>query len=594
MASHHPFQQLFETFGKLPDAHAEDVNSEARTELKDHLTAGLEKSGHCILLKAPRAGHGKTHLLTRLQHELGGTHEFLPLHATAGSRIDAATVLDDTLRRLVRPLPAAGGLTVLDLVARRLYSSALQPLVRSGEVPCQDREGALNALRTRPIETFDFHHPSAVTAHWARENFELLGPRLALELAQRNGLSLREVSFWVDAMFRFAATAIDNPGRVRALAMTVFDDPSAESVAHERLVAILGLMTSLMRVVLVADELEGFSSDETAALRFASFLGALRQSVDRLEVIVSINQDVWESAFIPRLSGGLVDRLSEIVVELEPLDREAKIAILESRSPGEGEKILSRMDSGSIPSHARGLIRQAAETWEKEENGKTEPPSAAAAVAPPQPQPAEEEPAPEPSPVAKENPVPSGTAMPDFSASAADIPKAEPEETPIQTQVRTPGAPVENDSSFESKVPADFPAPKQSEDASPEKTFQPSSWPSPEVPESSLGTSQDEAPDPAPVPDFSAPPKQEAASQIFPPAPSQPDESAEAFCSPPPEEDAPPTFQSGPIPNDPSDAFVIDTPGQPSQEAPSEEPSEASTDRVDDLLRQFRERYGKS
>ena len=65
-----------------------------------------------------RAGHGKTHLATRLQYELGGTHEFIPLHAVGGSRIDASTVLDDTLRRLVRPLPAAAGLTVMDLVVR--------------------------------------------------------------------------------------------------------------------------------------------------------------------------------------------------------------------------------------------------------------------------------------------------------------------------------------------------------------------------------------------------------------------------------------------------------------------------------------------
>ncbi|MBC7979702.1 MAG: hypothetical protein H7Y36_03965, partial [Armatimonadetes bacterium] len=301
MPRDHPFQLLFETFGKLPEAHADLVNSGAREKLNGWLDVPLEKQGHCILLKAPRAGHGKTHLLTRLQHQFGGTHEFIPIHAIGASRIDAATVLDDSLRRLVRGLPAAGGLTVLDLVARRLFSASLQPLVRSGEVPCQDREGALTALRTRPIETFDFHHPSAVTAHWARENFELLGPRLALELSQRNGLSLREVSFWVDALFRFAATPIDNPSRVRVLAETVFGDYSAEAAAHERLISLLGLLTTLMRVILVADELEGFSAEETAALKFASFLGSIRQSVNRIEVIISINQDVWESAFLPRL-----------------------------------------------------------------------------------------------------------------------------------------------------------------------------------------------------------------------------------------------------------------------------------------------------
>ncbi len=362
MANEHPFQHLFETLGRTPLAHAESVNRQAYEVLSDILDVPVEKSGRCILLRAPRAGHGKTHLLSRIQHQMGGTHEFIPLHASFGCRIDAASVIDDTLRCLVKQLPASGGLCVLDLVTRRLFASALQPLVGSGEVPCQDREGALAALRLRPVETFDFHHPNAVTAHWARENFEVLGQRLSLELAQRADLPVREVAFWVDALFRFAASPLDNSNRVRILADTVHEGTGGEM---ERLEALLGLVTQLMRVVLVADDLEGFSSDETAALRFGAFLGGLRQTVDRLDVILSLNLDIWESAFVPRLSGGLADRLSEIVVELEPLTETEMAALLDSRVPGLGGKVLERIDIGSSGSHARGLIRAAGMAWLK-------------------------------------------------------------------------------------------------------------------------------------------------------------------------------------------------------------------------------------
>jgi hypothetical protein len=51
-----------------------------------------------------------------------------------------------------------------------------------------------------------------------RENFEVLGQRLSLELAQRCELPVREVAFWVDALFRFSATPVENPNRVRVLA----------------------------------------------------------------------------------------------------------------------------------------------------------------------------------------------------------------------------------------------------------------------------------------------------------------------------------------------------------------------------------------
>jgi hypothetical protein len=363
MAREHPFQTLFETLGRLPVAHAESVNRRAYEILYDILSVPLEKAGRCILLRAPRAGHGKTHLLSRIQHHLGANHEFIPLRAAFGCQIDAASVIDDAVRRLLRPLPASGGLCVLDLVTRRLFSAALQPLVSSGEVPCQDREAALTALRTRPIETFDFHHPNAVTAHWARDNFEILGQRLSVELSHRCELPVREVAFWVDAMFRFAATPAENPNRLRAFTDAIHYGNPGEATLMERLEALLGMLTQLMRVVLVADELEGFSADESAALRLAAFLGSLRQSVERLDVILSLNQDIWENAFMPRLSGGLADRLSEVVVELEPLTEEEMVELLESRVPGLGTQVLSRIDHKEAGGHARGLIRSAGLAW---------------------------------------------------------------------------------------------------------------------------------------------------------------------------------------------------------------------------------------
>ncbi len=405
MANDHPFQHLFETLGRTPIAHAESVNRQAYEVLSDILTVPVEKTGRCILLRAPRAGHGKTHLLSRIQHQLGGNYEFIPLLSAFGSRIDASTVLDDTLRRLVRQLPASGGLCLLDLVTRRLFASALQPLVSSGEVPCQDREGALTALRTRPIETFDFHHPNAITAHWAQENFEVLGQRLALELAQRCGLPVREVAFWVDALFRFSSTPLENNSRVRVLADSVH---SGTGMDMERLEALLGLVTLLMRVILVADDLEGFSTDETSALRLAAFLGSLRQSVERLDVILSLNQDIWQSAFLPRISGGLADRLSEVVVELEPLKEAEMAALLDSRVPGLGSRVLERIDMGAAGTHARGLIRAAGLAWLKATAMDSAPPPVVAAVpasfiAPLTQTPAP--PAPEPEPVIITEPV---------------------------------------------------------------------------------------------------------------------------------------------------------------------------------------------
>lgn len=97
-ASDDPFQMLFEKLGRLPVFHAESVNGRAYEYLTDLLSVPVEKPGRCILLRAPRAGHGKTHLLSRIEHFLGSTHEFIPLRPTFGNRIDAVSVMDDAIR----------------------------------------------------------------------------------------------------------------------------------------------------------------------------------------------------------------------------------------------------------------------------------------------------------------------------------------------------------------------------------------------------------------------------------------------------------------------------------------------------------------
>ena len=609
MAHEHPFQLLFETLGRVPLAHADSVNRRAYEVLYDILSVPLEKPGRCILLRAPRAGHGKTHLLSRIQHQLGASHEFIPLHASFCSRIDASTVIDDTLRRLLRPLPASGGLCMLDLVTRRLFAAALQPLVGSGEVPCQDREGALAALRTRPIETFDFHHPNAVTAHWTRENFEVLGQRLSLELAQRCDLPVREVSFWVETLFRFAATPVDNPVRLRVLSEAVHAGNPSAAVDMERLEALLGLMALLMRVVLVADDLEGFSTDETAALKLAAFLGSLRQSVEHLDVILALNQDVWENAFLPRLSDGLADRLSEVVVDLEPLTEDEMVALLESRVPGLGVRVLSKVDRSAAGTYARGLIRAAGIAWLKASALDSQaskpvvpaytPPPALAPIEPP----ASLEPTVEPAP---------SYEAPEPQAARFEAPEPPPEAAPVITEEVPASPPSTWSPPVESGASDSWPAPGFQN----EPVIQPDQAPS--VVESSpfqlaepvTGNGPDSAPS-----DFSPAPSQDGFTQetTFAPAAtgesvpepqarSIPDESQSSVYG---SEQAPifeqaPVFEQAPASSfEPTPASSFEPAPAPNTEPSAvpaeaaESPESADTDRVDDLLKQFRERYGR-
>lgn len=556
MTSEHPFHTLFESFGRLPSAHAEPVNRAAFERLCSVLSAPLEHAGRCVLLSAPRAGHGKTHLLSRVQHRLGGSHEFIPVHAVAGTRVDGTTVLADALRGLARPLPAAGGLCGLDLVARRLFALALHGLVQSGEVPCQDREAALAALRLRPVETFDFHHPTAVTAHWARDSFEALGPRMVLELSQATGSPVTEIGFWVEWLFRGSVMPPDHPGRFAGMAEAALGS-AGEALAMERLAALLGLISLLGRVVLVADDLEVFSMDDGAALRLAGFFGTLRQSVERLDVIISLNQDIWETAFVPRLSGGLADRLSEVVVELEPLGHEEMVALLESRVPGLGERVLAHIDLERCGGHARGVMRAAAQAWQDAQRA-----DAAAMAAPVM---AEQVPFLKPQALAESPPMVRFEPMPPAVEASVEVP-ARPQ-VAITAEVPDASWPPPTFEPVPEIPPTPLPEPVHAVD--PSSVFAPTAPAAVPFQPFASFSAVEEFPPAAPEPVFASGPSEEAwqtATAPSSPFGLPPDEGPSPFSLPPGEGPAPRGQAEGP-PHD--------------------------TDRVDDLLRQFRERYGR-
>lgn len=349
---------LFQMFGRSTAGHVECVNRPAYEQMLAILRRPLAQFGICTLLRAPRAGYGKTHLLCSLQQHLRGSHEFVLLHAAEGDRFDAIASLENVLTQLTRALPGGAGLTPLDLLARKCFALGLEPLVRSGEVPCQDRDSALLALAQRPTETFDFHHSSAATAQWAREHFEVLGPRLIVELSHLLQTPMRDIAFWVEMLYRYAVTAPEHPGRLSYLMATV--DQSSSTAAHDRLSSLLHLLSQWQRVVLVVDELEGLSANPEAALRLATFLTTLRHGAERVDVILSVNDDIWENAFVPRLSGGLLDRLTEAFVRLIPLSADEALALLQSHYPNATMANLEHFHlSGDL--YARAVLRAAAQ-----------------------------------------------------------------------------------------------------------------------------------------------------------------------------------------------------------------------------------------
>ena len=352
---------LFEVFGRHQSTVVPEVNEKALSRLTDVLTESSDEVGKVVLLRSPRAGYGKTLLLQAAHSRLNEGFRFLAVEPSGGGRIDGEVVLESVVRQLSEVLPASGGLTEFDLFARRLLALGLKPLLISGEIPSHDREGALFAVENRPIETFDFHHQQALTAHWTQSNFEVLGPRLTSELSELSGSSLRGCAYWIDLLFRYATTSPEKVERTRHLSDAIFGDlkGQASSLAEERLQSLLTLLGLNEPIVLVFDETEGLSNQPESGLRVAAFIVQLRQACPALTVIFSLNEDVWETGLTPLMPGGLEDRLTEFEVLLDALSREDGESLLKSRFGDAAEKISKNM-SWPEPIFARAILKEGA------------------------------------------------------------------------------------------------------------------------------------------------------------------------------------------------------------------------------------------
>ena len=593
-----PFDHAFEMLGKIPEVVTEEVNAEALEKLTRALTRRAQDRGRMVLLRSPRAGFGKTHLLMRLHQRVAHSHEFIPLEPSKGRELGAQSVLDAVLRRFSRILPAGGGLTVLDLLARRILAAGLEPLVKSGEVPSQDRDTALQALQTRPVETFDFHNEEAVTAQWAMANFALLGPRLTAELAERTHAGFRPVAWWVELLFRYSSAPVDQSTRNSSLFETVFSGEQMETDVHEKLVALLNLTGLVTSPVLVLDEVEGFSSNPEAALQVATFLNALHQSCEKLALIISVNGDVWETAFLPRIPCGLKDRLSDIVVDLEPMGKETAIKMLRDRAGEKADVLAEELDFDSGVVYARGVVRCAANAW-PDVAGDDEPSDSLQSTGPISLRESiVEQIVDEPNtPPVVHGPAPD-VVLPEAEAEVSPTPSPEPAATP---EVKTEAVPPQGDPMEPSNA---FATAQQTRDT----VAEPASAPgvsfeqnTPDLANAPRPFARQTPPQPESQPVFQ--PKSPTESVNVPPqnvvnSPFSIDASAPAVspfqpAEPAPQQPQPPVSQT-PSTDSPAGqgAASVASPFQ-QVESQSREVTDNDHEKVEDLLKQFRDRYGR-
>ncbi len=320
-----------------------------------------------VLLTAPRAGYGKTHLLGRMTAASGGQWLLLPLAFRMGDEVTRVNVARRGLEALARAETEVAGWSKLREAAGGVVAALLKQLIALGKLPCANPEQAVRVLSGPVQEIFSVGGQAHLIGEWLRKHVVPLRKPMA-ELASRTtgAMTIAEAEVWLQALI---SHALEGEGAGMASLLQVATQNEEGSGV---LMKVLGLWRP---VVLLVDHLDGFYRNAEAGLRIATLLLDLAE-LDGHPVVLSLNQDVWQATFGHHLPSALEDRLTASRLLLRGLTEEeaaemvrlrlGEVGVEERKARGFEEfldvpRYFMGRPLGSVS--ARVFLRHAAQQW---------------------------------------------------------------------------------------------------------------------------------------------------------------------------------------------------------------------------------------
>ncbi|MDZ4287668.1 MAG: hypothetical protein U0984_06910 [Prosthecobacter sp.] len=336
------------------------------------------ETGMLVLLTAPKAGYGKTHLLGQLAGTLRQAAIMVPVSFQTGDPVSFATVCRRAMEALHQTAGERPGWTRLREVSAEVVAALMHRLISTGQLTCANQEQALRVLAGPALEIFDEKGSARLIGDWLRQNREqLCRPLTALAAGQISAQGTLSPA-WIEALLEHAIGG-------GAASLAVMDELTvADAVAGRP--TWLKLVAQARPVLLLVDHLDGFYRNSQAGVTLAALLVDLADA-HQMRVVLSVNQDLWQETFGLHLPSALEDRLTASQVSLRGLtasDAEALVRLRLERA-GVGAAETQEFDQflaierfflgrpfGSVP--ARVFLRHAARQWEMFQNSVPPPP----------------------------------------------------------------------------------------------------------------------------------------------------------------------------------------------------------------------------
>ncbi len=337
-----------------------------------------------LLLTAPRAGYGKTHLLGRLAAAANGQVVLVPLAFRLEDQIGISAVAVRGLESMARADATREGWTKLREACAGVCAVLVRRLIENGTLPCANPEQALRVLSGNPVEVFDEKGSARLIGEWVRRFESQLRRPMTEQAMKRVPAIPAALESWVNAMLNHALDG--GMSHVAVLRVLAADEANEGPVTWLRL---LGLWRP---VVLLVDHLDAYYRNPEAGLRIASLLLDMSE-MDGVHVVLSLNQDVWQATFGHHLPSAMEDRLTASQMLLRGIGESEAATLLGLRlrhsaiSAEQAREFTAFLDVkryflgrplGSVS--ARTFLRHAAKQWDFFQQTLASPPPPATPI----------------------------------------------------------------------------------------------------------------------------------------------------------------------------------------------------------------------
>jgi len=319
--------------------------------------------GASVLLTAPRAGAGKSHLLARCQATTAERMIWIPFRCGPEQDLCWRHLTLELVARLAAPGPG-GVATLLDETAWFAFSRLVRSGLDQGKVDSGNPEAARIQLDVRFREIFAPASPET-RSRWFVSNAE------SLLASSRPAIGGDAAAFaeWIRWLIGFAY-AKSSPGeRIERLRTRLAKASGTNLTWKSRFEVLARLASGVRPVIWVADQLDRFFADPQAARQLIAQLSEIVALVPRGLLVISANQDLWQQVFLPGVPSGLQDRLAGHEIHLAPLSSDQAEDLIAARLSAAG---LPEASLGNVARTSaltpRAILRSASSAWEIRES----------------------------------------------------------------------------------------------------------------------------------------------------------------------------------------------------------------------------------